>query len=80
MFVMPSLIRIFNLKCMGDKYTSFMMNLVPKIFEEREKSGQKRGDFVDLLLELKTNQDLLEHEIVPQVAAFFFAGKSILNF
>jgi cytochrome P450 family 6 len=77
MFFMPFLLKVFGLKGLGEQYTSFIFKTVPRIFEQREKSGQKRGDFIDLLLELKNNGELLENEIIPQVGAFFFAGKLI---
>lgn len=73
--LLPFLFKVTNFQLFGSKFSSLILSLVPKILEERIKSGVERNDFVDLLLELKLNNELTEIEICAQFATFFVTGR-----
>nr|ARA91614.1 cytochrome P450 monooxygenase [Pieris rapae] len=50
-FFVPELVTVVGPRVLYD--ATFVQNLFWKAFESREKSGNKRGDFIDTLIELK---------------------------
>jgi cytochrome P450 family 6 len=52
-FAFPSLLRLFRLRIIPDEVSNYFLNMVKNTVEYREKSGVKRNDFMDLMLQLK---------------------------
>lgn len=50
-FFVPELVELFGTKLLFN--SSFINKIFWNAMEDREKSGQKRGDFIDSLLQLK---------------------------
>lgn len=75
-FFMPFLHKIFKLRFLGEKYSSYIMDHMPQIFAKREQSKNYKNDFIDFLLQLKKNSNMSDSEIIAQNAVFFFAGKN----
>lgn len=81
-FLIPQITKTFNFLNMGRKTTEFIYKVCPDIIEHREKSGVKRNDMIDMLIELK--KDLkpsveghtVEDMMYAQVAVFLTAGKN----
>lgn len=83
MGMMPEFVRIFNFKLFSEEGTKFIKSTVTMVMEEREKSGVKRNDLIDTLIELK-KADIKDNEGEPITfdvliaqAAQFFGGKNL---
>ncbi len=80
-FLLPELMKTFNFKNVNEKASKFIYKVCSDIVAEREKSGTKRNDLIDLLIELK--KDLkptyaghtVEDMMYAQVAIFLLAGE-----
>uniref|UniRef100_A0A1B0GA00 Cytochrome P450 n=1 Tax=Glossina morsitans morsitans TaxID=37546 RepID=A0A1B0GA00_GLOMM len=82
-FFLPYLMPYLGLKVVSTKQTEFLRSTMNPILKEREESGIKRHDLIDILIELKnqsktqSRQDDLKFEgdvLVAQAALFFTAG------
>ncbi|XP_063994778.1 cytochrome P450 6k1-like [Diachasmimorpha longicaudata] len=82
-FFAPFLVSLMRFKIFPQSLTQFMRNIIWDTISEREKSGFKRHDLIDLLVELK-NEEATEADkkifefqgdnIVAQAAIFFVGG------
>lgn len=78
--IFPDLGKILKSTIMGKYADDFLYTVAPKIIEEREKSGIKRNDLIDILIDMK--KDLkpqvpghtVDHILVSQIATFLQAG------
>lgn len=77
----PKLFNMLNVKTFKDEITDFFTGIVRENLEYREKHSIRRNDFMDVLIELKKNDDdgnsnfsLSLETIVAQVFVFFVAG------
>ena len=85
-FFLPQLVPYFGIKVVPDKQTEFLRSIMNYVLYEREKSGKKRHDLIDILIEFKnsTKKDALNGNegkrvfdgdlLVAQAAIFFTAG------
>uniref|UniRef100_A0A1A9V3D3 Cytochrome P450 n=1 Tax=Glossina austeni TaxID=7395 RepID=A0A1A9V3D3_GLOAU len=82
-FFLPYLVPYLRPKVIPTKQTEFLRSTMNRILKEREKSGIKRHDLIDILIEFKNQtknqprQDDLKFEgdlLVAQAAIFFLAG------
>lgn len=80
-FLIPQIFKTFNFKGMSKRTIDFLYKACPDIIAQREKSGVKRNDLIDTLIELKheLNPTIKEHTVEDmlygQVAIFLAAGK-----
>lgn len=75
-FLLPQIMRLFRFSLFSGLTTKFIQTTIPHVMSEREKSGIKRNDLIDTLIELKNNDNTLNDDIlVAQAAVFFSAGK-----
>ncbi|XP_015114678.1 cytochrome P450 6k1 [Diachasma alloeum] len=83
MFFAPHLAKPLKFKFFSPDNSNFLRTAVWDTLNERERSGTKRGDLIDLLLELKKTQtpgpekelfDFDGDNVVAQAAVFFTAG------
>lgn len=63
---MPRLYRLLGVQVIDPSVTRFFKNVVSQMIEQREKTGARRHDFMDLLIELK-NKGVLENETGAQI-------------
>lgn len=76
----PELAKFLKSTIMGKYADHFLYTVAPKIIEEREKSGQKRNDLIDILIEMKKDlkpeapSHTVEHMLISQIATFLQAG------
>lgn len=72
------LARLFGCKAIRDDVSTFFMNVVHSTIEYRETNNVQRNDFMDLLINLKNEDDVTKSLTVDQIAAqsflFFIAG------
>lgn len=54
LFFMPELVKIIGTRIFSN--FSFMRKIFWTVIENREKTGEKRGDFIDLLLQIKNDK------------------------
>ncbi|KAG5339509.1 CP6K1 protein, partial [Acromyrmex charruanus] len=82
-FFLPTIVRLTRIKMFGKEPTDFMRKVFWETLTHRMKSGLKRNDLIDILLELKNNnnndQDLKDFtfdgdDLLAQAASFFSAG------
>uniref|UniRef100_A0A1A9V3C8 Cytochrome P450 n=1 Tax=Glossina austeni TaxID=7395 RepID=A0A1A9V3C8_GLOAU len=82
-FFLPHLVPYLGIKVVPSKQTEFLRSTMNRVLEEREKSGIKRHDLIDILVDFKNQtknqprQDDLKFEgdlLVAQAAIFFTAG------
>ncbi|XP_043475349.1 cytochrome P450 6k1-like [Leptopilina heterotoma] len=80
-FIMPQLARLFDLRFFRGDGSAFLKKVFMETLNERERSGGKRKDLIDLLIELKKkyeNEDShgikFEGDILCGQAAIFFTG------
>ncbi|XP_077284743.1 cytochrome P450 6B1-like [Arctopsyche grandis] len=75
----PGLFYFLGFKLFPKRIETFFMTTVKEMTQERETTKTKRNDFIDLLLELKHQNDKIDFEIddkfmAAQVFVFFIAG------
>lgn len=81
-FFLPSIVRMTRIKMFGKKPTNFMRKVFWETITHRMKSGIKRNDLIDILLELKKNHGDQDYygfkfdgdNLMAQAASFFSAG------
>ncbi|KAL6424943.1 hypothetical protein ACFW04_009350 [Cataglyphis niger] len=82
-FYMPTLARLAGLTIFGKQTDEFLRKVFWETIVQREKSGEKRNDLIDILIELKRNHgeddDIKEFkfngdDLLAQAAIFFAAG------
>ncbi|KAL6424953.1 hypothetical protein ACFW04_009350 [Cataglyphis niger] len=80
---MPTLARLAGLTIFGKQTDEFLRKVFWETIVQREKSGEKRNDLIDILIELKRNHgeddDIKEFkfngdDLLAQAAIFFAAG------
>lgn len=78
--IFPELGKLIKSTIMGKYADDFLYEVAPKIIAEREKSGQKRNDLIDILIEMKKNvqpehpSHTVDHILISQIATFLQAG------
>ncbi|KAF5307418.1 hypothetical protein FQR65_LT06932 [Abscondita terminalis] len=80
--IAPEILTFFNVKVLKKDISEFFMNVVNETVKYRETNDVKRNDFLQLLLQMKRNQDdlgttrttLTMNELAAQVFVFFIAG------
>jgi cytochrome P450 family 6 len=79
-FLIPQIMKYFRFKTFSHFTTKFIYEVMPHIMEERVKSGNRRNDLIDALLDVK-NELVPEHEghkvediLYGQVGVFLAAG------
>lgn len=74
-FILPELSKLLNTKMFSEKASDFMMKTMTQVINDREKSGCKRNDLIDALIEIKKSDDEATMDLlVAQAAGFFAAG------
>ncbi|KZC14178.1 Cytochrome P450 6k1 [Dufourea novaeangliae] len=82
-FFMPHLTKYTRAEFFGKETTAFFQTVLLEVVNQRIQSGEKREDFVDLMIELKQNHDkegdidgyqFGNDELVAQAAGFFTGG------
>lgn len=81
-FMLPQVMKFFNFTMCSSFTTKFIRLIIPQVISERERSGNKRNDLIDTLIELKranppdsTAKEFLSDDmLVAQAAVFFAAG------
>ncbi|XP_068971333.1 cytochrome P450 6k1-like [Bombus flavifrons] len=82
-FFCPWLVKYFKPKFFGKEANNFFRSVFWNVIEERIKSGQKRNDVTDLLIEMrekyKDDENLKDYkfdgdDLVSQATIFFIAG------
>ncbi|XP_017069225.1 probable cytochrome P450 6g2 [Drosophila eugracilis] len=85
-FFLPHLVPFFGFKVVPKEATHFLRNTINYVMSEREQSGQKRNDLIDILIEFRRStqqakasgikdQFVFEGDIlVAQAVLFFTAG------
>lgn len=77
-FMLPQIMNFFNFKVFSGFGDTFIKSSIAHVITEREKSGNKRNDLIDTLIELKHTDDgekkLTMDMLVAQAAVFFTAG------
>lgn len=78
---MKSLARFLGIKMVRDDVSAFFMNMVRRTIDYREKNNIQRSDFLDLLINLRTDDNesdtskgLTVNQIAAQSFLFFTAG------
>lgn len=72
-FMLPPIRKLFNCTFLSHFTTNFIQSTIRYVMNEREKSGIKRNDLIDTLIELKKT-DLTMDMLVAQAGVFFSAG------
>lgn len=73
-FLLPQLMKLFRFTFFSKLTTKFIQATIPHVVSERNKSGNKRHDLIDTLIELKNNDETLTDDILMAQAAVFFAA------
>jgi cytochrome P450 family 6 len=55
-FFLPNILRMFKIKLFGAETTAYLRKLFWETISTRIKSGEKRHDLINILVELKTNE------------------------
>ena len=77
-FMLPQVMKLFRFKAFSESVSKFLLTSISQVIEEREKTGNKRNDLIDTLIELKKPNDVGEaltmDMLTAQAASFFSAG------
>ncbi|XP_012224510.1 cytochrome P450 6k1 [Linepithema humile] len=80
-FFIPNIVSLVGIKFFGEEPTKFLRKVFWETITARLKSGEKRNDLIEMLIELKQNPDnKLEDfsydgdDLMAQAASFFSAG------
>jgi len=75
-FFLPTIVRLTRIKMFGKEPTDFMRKVFWETLTQRMKSGLKRNDLIDILLELKNNnnndQDLKDFSKRTKINYLYF--------
>ncbi|XP_071580573.1 cytochrome P450 6k1-like isoform X1 [Temnothorax nylanderi] len=82
MFFLPNIVGMAGMKLFGKDATAFLRKVFWETMTQRMKSGGKRNDLIDILIELKRNHEDQDiggfkfdgDDLVAQAAVFFTAG------
>ncbi len=83
-FLLPQAMKFFGFKNLSHYTTDFIYRVCPDIIAQREKSGWKRNDLIDTLIELKSELKpevkghTVEDMLYAQVGIFLAAGLNFL--
>lgn len=66
-FFMPALVELIGTRILAN--SSFVTKVFWNVMENREKTGEKRGDFIDSLLQLKHGKHTQKNDLT--IAAKF---------
>lgn len=56
-FLFPQIVSLFKLKVFSKDSTAFIKSTINHVIDEREKSGAKRHDLIDTLIQLKNEKE-----------------------
>lgn len=56
-FFLPAIVRLARIKMFGKEPTDFLRKVFWETLNQRMKSGTKRNDLIDILIELKNNNN-----------------------
>jgi cytochrome P450 family 6 len=81
----PETIPIFNFKLFSDTGCDFVKRMFTYVLSQREKSGEKRNDLIDSMIEIKKSQVVTtknekgelvfdDDVLAAQAGVFFTAG------
>lgn len=56
-FFLPTIVRLARVKMFGKEPTNFLRKVFWETLTQRMESGLKRNDLIDILIELKNNND-----------------------
>ncbi|VEN53746.1 unnamed protein product [Callosobruchus maculatus] len=79
-FFRPQWVAWFHLDFLEKEVSDYLVDAFSKTMKHREETNTKGNDFLDLLIELKKNQDLREKyafegvKVIAQAVQFFLAG------
>ncbi|XP_077262487.1 cytochrome P450 6k1-like isoform X2 [Temnothorax americanus] len=81
-FFLPNIVGMARVKAFGKDASVFLRKVVWETITQRMKSGKKRNDLIDILIELKRNHEDQDiggfkfdgDDLIAQAAVFFTAG------
>lgn len=81
MWLMPDFAQRWRMQFNTDEVTAFVMQLVQRTIAQRRQSGERRNDFMQLMMDMHlcdggvdTDEGLSMEEMAAQSFIFFFAG------
>lgn len=77
-FMVPQVMKLFRFTTFTKNTSNFIRNSISHVIGERKKSGTKRHDLIDTLIELKESDDTLTDDMLMAQAAVFFAAGLLL--
>lgn len=85
-FMLPQVMKFFGFQTFSDYSTKFIKSTIPEVIAMREKSGSKRNDLIDTLIDLKNanvkdenGNTLTTDMLTAQAAVFFSAGMYLFD-
>lgn len=80
-FMLPQVMKFFKFQTFSQHGSKFIQETITDVMEEREKTGLKRNDLIDTLIELKQTdgENFSMDMLMGQAAVFFAAGKLTFN-
>jgi cytochrome P450 family 6 len=72
--LLPVFMKIFKTKLLGSVATAFILKWMPKVISDRENSGLKRNDLIDMIIELRKEKEFTDNVMYAQAGSFLGAG------
>lgn len=79
-FMLPQVMKFFRFKTFSSGASDFIKATIAFVTEERKKTGARRNDLIDTLIEMKQSDDTLTDDMLTAQAAVFFTGGESLHF
>lgn len=79
-FMLPEIAKLFRFEFFSRKGTELIQNTIQNVMEEREKSGERKEDLIDILIDVKKSEmqlsdsEKLSTDMLISQGATFFAG------
>lgn len=72
--LLPVLMKLFKTKLLGKTATDFILKWMPKVISDRKKNGFRRNDLIDMIIDLKKEQEFNDNVMYAQAGSFLGAG------
>jgi cytochrome P450 family 6 len=74
-FLIPQITKLFGFTMFSVPTTKFIESSIPDVMDERIRSGSKRYDLIDTLIELEKEESMPREVLIAQAAMFLVAGE-----
>lgn len=76
--MLPQVMKPLRVLTFSKAGTEFIQSTIPRMMKERARSGRKRNDLIDILIEMRKGDKTLTDDMLSAQAAVFHAGGELI--